>query len=122
MKGQEICIEFSCDVCRAGVIIKEPLVKPKPEIGSGVLTSIDPQSLEDSHIGLRLGEEADLIAQNCPAPQMFFRKHNCSMNHKFGFFAKPLLPDWRSVCRVVVVLVCRVFHFLFCRWLECRVF
>ena len=36
--------------CRAGVIIKEPLVKPKPEIGSGVLTSIDPQSLEDSHI------------------------------------------------------------------------
>ena len=28
----------------------------------------------------------------------------------------------RSVCRVVLVLVCRVFHFLFCRWLEWRVF
>ncbi len=36
--------------CRAGVIIKEPLVKPKPEIGIDVLTAIDPQSLEDSHI------------------------------------------------------------------------
>lgn len=37
-------------VSNVGVIIKEPLVKPKPEIGSEVLTSIDPQTLEDSHI------------------------------------------------------------------------
>ena len=37
-------------VGRAGVTIKEPLVKPKPEIGIDVLTSISPQSLEASHI------------------------------------------------------------------------
>lgn len=36
--------------CSAGVIIKTPLTKPKPEIGIEVLTSIDPQSLEDSQI------------------------------------------------------------------------
>lgn len=36
--------------CRAGVIIKTPLTKPKPEIGIEVLASIDPQSLEDAHI------------------------------------------------------------------------
>jgi hypothetical protein len=34
----------------AGTIVKDPLIKPKPEIGMDVLTSIDPQSLEDSHI------------------------------------------------------------------------
>ena len=34
----------------AGVTVKEPLVKPKPEIGVDVLSSISPQSLEDSHI------------------------------------------------------------------------
>ncbi len=37
-------------VSNAGVIVKEPLVKPKPEIGIDVLTSISPQTLEDSHI------------------------------------------------------------------------
>ncbi len=42
--------ETSKVVDRAGVIIKEPLVKPKPLVDSDVLTSIDPQSLEDSHI------------------------------------------------------------------------
>ena len=35
---------------KAGVTVKEPLVKPKPDIGIDVLTAIDPQSLEDSHI------------------------------------------------------------------------
>jgi hypothetical protein len=35
---------------KAGVVVKEPLVKPKPEIGIDVLTSISPQTLEDSHI------------------------------------------------------------------------
>ena len=35
---------------KAGVIIKTPLTKPKPEIAIEVLASIDPQSLEDSHI------------------------------------------------------------------------
>ena len=40
----------SYSINRAGVIIREPLVKPKPEIGIDVLTSISPQTLEDSHI------------------------------------------------------------------------
>ena len=35
---------------RAGTPIKEPITKPKPEVGIDVLTSISPQSLEDSHI------------------------------------------------------------------------
>ncbi|MEK6781397.1 MAG: hypothetical protein AABY93_06805 [Bacteroidota bacterium] len=37
-------------VSRKGGGIKEPSVKPKPEIGMEVLTSIQPHTLEDSHI------------------------------------------------------------------------
>ena len=49
----EICAmaeEKSYSISMAGVVVKEPLVKPKPEIGIDVLTSISPQTLEDSHI------------------------------------------------------------------------
>ena len=35
---------------KVGGIVKEPLVKPKPEIGIELLASISPQTLEDSHI------------------------------------------------------------------------
>ncbi len=35
---------------KTGGIVKEPQVKPKPEIGIEVLASISPQTLEDSHI------------------------------------------------------------------------
>ena len=49
----EICTmaeEKSYSISMAGVGIKDPLVKPKPEMGTDVLAAIDPQTLEDSHI------------------------------------------------------------------------